>query len=59
MRLGRRIAFHFLRNGWTPAALHNRVRLPLSPDFFSKAQLQRDLWEASHRKRRKIKPLAV
>jgi plasmid maintenance system antidote protein VapI len=31
----------------------------LSPDFFSKAQLQRDLWEASLRKRRKIKPLAA
>ncbi len=29
------------------------------PDFFSKAQLQRDLWEASQRKRRKIKPLAA
>lgn len=29
--------------------------LSLSPDFFSKAQLQRDLWEASQRKRRKIK----
>jgi plasmid maintenance system antidote protein VapI len=33
--------------------------ISLSPDFFSKAQLQRDLWEASQRKRRKIKPLAA
>ena len=31
----------------------------LSPDFFSKAQLQWDLREASYRKRRKIKPLAA
>ena len=31
----------------------------LSPDFFSKAQLQRDLWVATQRKRRKIKPLAA
>ncbi len=33
--------------------------LKLSPDFFSKAQLQYDLWLESQRKRRKIKPLAA
>ncbi len=33
--------------------------LNLSPDFFSKAQLQYDLWRESQRKRRKIKPLAA
>ena len=33
--------------------------LSLSPDFFSKAQLQYDLWIESQRKRRKIKPLAA
>ena len=31
----------------------------LSPDFFSKAQLQRDLWVESRKKRPKIKPLAA
>jgi addiction module HigA family antidote len=33
--------------------------LALSPDFFSKAQLQYDLWIESHRKRPKIRPLAA
>ena len=33
--------------------------LRLSPDFFSKAQLQYDLWIESRKKRRKIKPLAA
>jgi antitoxin HigA-1 len=33
--------------------------LELSPDFFSKAQLQYDLWIESQKKRRKIKPLAA
>jgi len=34
--------------------------LNLSPDFFSKAQLQYDLWiESQRKKRRKIKPLAA
>lgn len=32
--------------------------LGMSPDFFSKAQLQYDLWLESKKKRRKIKPLA-
>jgi addiction module HigA family antidote len=31
----------------------------LSPDFFSKAQLQYDLWIESQRKRKKVKPLAA
>ncbi len=33
--------------------------LKLSPDFFSKAQLQRDLWLESQKSRPKIKPLAA
>jgi plasmid maintenance system antidote protein VapI len=33
--------------------------LNLPPDFFSRAQLQYDLWKVSQRKRRKIKPLAA
>jgi plasmid maintenance system antidote protein VapI len=33
--------------------------LTLSPHFFSKAQLQYDLWIESQRKRPKIRPLAV
>ncbi|SFS20837.1 addiction module antidote protein, HigA family [Granulicella pectinivorans] len=33
--------------------------LKLSPDFFSKAQLQRDLWLESQKDRPRIKPLAA
>lgn len=33
--------------------------LSLSPDFFSKAQLQYDLWMETQKKRPKIKPLAA
>ena len=33
--------------------------LSLSPDFFSKAQLQYDLWIESQKRRRRIKPLAA
>ena len=33
--------------------------LSLSPDFFSKAQLQYDLWLESQKKRVKITPLAA
>jgi addiction module HigA family antidote len=33
--------------------------LSLSPDFFSKAKLQHDLWIESQKKRPKIKPLAA
>ncbi len=50
-------------NGRTAITLDLSIRLGealcLSLDFFSKAQLQRDLWEATQRKRRKIKPLAA
>lgn len=50
-------------NNHTAITLNLSIRLgealSLSPDFFSKAQLQRDLWEARQRKRRKIKPLAA
>jgi len=50
-------------NGRTAVTMDLSIRLgeafSLSPDFFSKAQLQRDLWKASQRKRRKIKPLAA
>lgn len=49
-------------NGRTAITMDLSIRLgealSLSPDFFAKAQLQRDLREASRRKRRKIKPLA-
>jgi addiction module HigA family antidote len=48
-------------NGRTAITIDMSIRLgealSLSPDFFSKAQMQLDLWEASQRKRRKIKPL--
>jgi len=33
--------------------------LSLSPDFFSRAQLQYDLWRESQKKRPKIRPLAA
>jgi addiction module HigA family antidote len=33
--------------------------LGLSPDFFSKAQLQHDLWIESQSKRPKVRPLAA
>lgn len=50
-------------NGRTAITMDLSIRLGeafnLSPDFFAKAQLQRDLWEASQRKRRRIKPLAA
>jgi addiction module HigA family antidote len=50
-------------NGRTAVTMDLSIRLgeafSLSPDFFSMAQLQRDLWEVSQRKRRKIKPLAA
>ena len=32
--------------------------LELSPDFFSKAQLQHDLWLESKKKRKKIRPFS-
>ena len=50
-------------NGRTAVTMDLSIRLgealSLSPDFFSKAQLQYDLWMASQKKRRKIKPLAA
>jgi addiction module HigA family antidote len=50
-------------NGRTSVTIEMSIRLGaalnLSPDFFSKAQLQYDLWEASKVKRPKIRPLAA
>jgi addiction module HigA family antidote len=50
-------------NGRTAVTVDLSIRLGealgLSPDFFSKAQLQYDLWIESQRKRQKIKPLAA
>jgi len=50
-------------NGRTSVTVDLSIRLGealgLSPDFFSKAQLQYDLWIESQRKRPKIRPLAV
>ena len=50
-------------NGRTTVTMDLSIRLGealgLSPDFFSKAQLQYDLWIESQKKRRKIRPLAV
>lgn len=50
-------------NGRTSVTMDLSIRLgealSLSPDFFSKAQLQYDLWIESQKKRRKIKPLAA
>jgi addiction module HigA family antidote len=50
-------------NGRTAISVDLSIRLgealALSPDFFSKAQLQYDLWMESRKKRQKIKPLAA
>jgi addiction module HigA family antidote len=50
-------------NGRTSVSIDLSIRLgqafSLSPDFFSKAQLQYDLWMESQRKRPKIRPLAA
>jgi addiction module HigA family antidote len=50
-------------NGRSSVSMDLSIRLGqalgLSPDFFSKAQLQHDLWIESQRKRPKIKPLAA
>jgi len=50
-------------NGRTAVTVDLSIRLgealELSPDFFSKAQLQYDLWIESQRKRPKIRPLAA
>ena len=50
-------------NGRTAVAIDLSIRLgealSLSPDFFSKAQLQYDLWVEMRKRRRRIKPLAA
>lgn len=50
-------------NGRTAVTMDLSIRLGealgLSPDFFSKAQLQYDLWIESQKKRQKIKPMAA
>jgi addiction module HigA family antidote len=50
-------------NGRTSVSMDLSIRLgqalSLSPDFFSKAQLQYDLWIETQKKRPKIKPLAA
>lgn len=50
-------------NGRTGMTMDLSIRLgealSLSPDFFSKAQLQYDLWIESKKKRPKIRPLAA
>jgi addiction module HigA family antidote len=50
-------------NGRTAVTMDLSIRLgealALSPDFFSKAQLQYDLWVESQKKRPKIRPLAA
>jgi antitoxin HigA-1 len=50
-------------NGHTGVSVDLSIRLgealSLSPDFFSKAQLQYDIWVESQKKREKIKPLAA
>jgi len=49
-------------NGRTAVTMDLSIRLgealALTPDFFSRAQLQYDLWIESKRKRPKIRPLA-
>jgi addiction module HigA family antidote len=50
-------------NGLTAVTMDLSIRLgqalALSPEFFSKAQLQYDLWIESQKKRPKIRPLAA
>jgi len=50
-------------NGRTAVTIDLSIRLgealSLSPDFFSKAQLQYDLWVEMRKRRRRIKPLAA
>ncbi len=50
-------------NGRTAITTDLNIRLgealQLSPDFFSKAQLQHELWIELQKRRRKIKPLAA
>ena len=50
-------------NGRTAVTIDLSIRLgealSLSPDFFSNAQLQYDLWVEMRKRRRRIKPLAA
>jgi len=50
-------------NGRSAVTMDLSIRLGealrLSPDFFSKAQLQYELWIESQKKRKKIRPLAA
>ena len=50
-------------NGRTAITTDLSIRLgealSLSPDFFSKAQLQHEMWIESQKRRKKIKPLAA
>ena len=58
-----RATVYRILNGRTSVSMDLSIRLgealELSPDFFSKAQLQYDLWIESQRKRPKIRPLAA
>jgi addiction module HigA family antidote len=48
-------------NGRTAVTVDMSIRLgeafSLSADFFSKAQLQHDMWQATQSRRKKIKPI--
>ena len=61
--VARRHTVSRILNGRTAVTTDLSIRLgeafALSPDFFSKAQLQYDLWIESQKKRPKIKPLAA
>ncbi|HEY1254437.1 MAG TPA: HigA family addiction module antitoxin [Terracidiphilus sp.] len=50
-------------NGRTSVTMDLSIRrgeaLSLSPDFFSKAQLQHDLWIELQKQRRQIRPIAA
>lgn len=58
-----RAAISRILNGRNAVTMDLSIRLgealALPPDFFSKAQLQYDLWIESQKKRRKIRPLAA
>jgi addiction module HigA family antidote len=60
---GARATISRILNGRSAVTVDLSIRLgealALSPDFFSKAQLQHDLWFESHRKRPKIRPFAA
>jgi addiction module HigA family antidote len=58
-----RAAISGVLNGHAAVSVDLSIRLgearSLSPDFFSKAQLQHDMWVESQKNRKKIKPLAA